>query len=202
MHFFWNKGTSIFHKRVQFCERLYNTKFKLWWIKKTASITPKRCGIYFFQVSLNLNILKHYYQKTAPLHPRFSTHLKSKPLKKKKQTLQYQFSTDTCSFHFSNFSSMNSEERENSNTQKCFIRYYTQVVSQLYSSVVRGTLHGMAERGPFSKIICYPVLPNQGMDLAAQCHLHCSTLCGWYFPIIPPVITLYSLNVNPQGGWD
>lgn len=60
----------------------------------------------------------------------------------------------------------------------------------------------MTERGLFAKISATKCYPSQGMDLALQCHLHCPTLCAWYFLIIPPLITLYSLNVNPKGGYD
>lgn len=34
--------------------------------------------MYSFQVYVNLNVLKHYYQKTAIFSPRFSIYLKSK----------------------------------------------------------------------------------------------------------------------------
>lgn len=149
--------TSTFHKRDQFPERLCNTKFKLWWIKKNASIIPKGWH-YFFQVSVNLNVLKHYYQRIAAIFSQIQYTFE-------KQTLRYQFSADTCSFHFSNFSSMNGEGRENSNIQKCFIRHYPQVPSQAYSSVMTGRLHGMRKRWflpVFCQGLCYIVLPQPG----------------------------------------
>lgn len=54
----------------------------------------------------------------------------------------------------------------------------------------------MTERG-LCEDTCYTVLPPRG---DGSCFTVSPLHCGWYFRIISPLITLYSLNVNPKGG--
>lgn len=106
IHFFFKKqGTQQFPKGNQFCVSVIlhlNTN------RESVSITAKG-GIHIFQVSVNLNVLEHYYQKMS-----YFFFLRLFQYVFETQALQSEFSTNTCSFHISNLSPMNDKDGENS----------------------------------------------------------------------------------------
>ena len=84
-----------------------------------------------------------------------------------------------------------------------FHKVLPQGVSQVYSSIVRGRLHGMTDRkGTLCQDICYIVLTQPG---DRSCFTMSPKLCNTVWLVFPYYSSSHHfalLNVNPKPGCD